>query len=261
MNITGGGSGIGRATCKLFAQNGAQVVVADQNENQAKSTLSQLSNDSNTLKHLGVLVNVSESKSINEILNKILETYQQPPSIIVNSAGITRDNFLLKMSEQDFQQVIDVNLKGTFLVIQAFANSIIQHGIKSASIVNIASIVGKYGNVGQANYSASKSGVELLTRTASKELSQFGIRVNVVLPGMISTPMTDAVPDKVKAKFMQMIPLNRFGDPSGNELNQLYYIFPTYVSFISEVAEVINFLASDKSSYVNGASIDVTGGF
>ncbi|KAJ8958213.1 hypothetical protein NQ318_017354 [Aromia moschata] len=131
---------------------------------------------------------------------------------------------------------------GTFFVVQTFANAIIDHGITNASIINIGSIVGKYGNIGQVNYSASKAGVELLTKTASKELGKKGIRVNAVLPGMILTPMLQAVPDKVKEKFKLSTPLGRFGTPD-------------------EVAEVITFLASDKSSYITGASIEITGGF
>ncbi|VEN45186.1 unnamed protein product [Callosobruchus maculatus] len=237
----GGGSGIGRATCKILAREGASVVVADKNLQNVQDTVKSMPKAADQ-DHLGVELEVSEIKTIKNSLNKVLEKYKRPPTIIVNSAGITRDNFLLKLSEQDFDEVLDVNLKGTFLVIQTFVNSMLAHNLPSASIINIASIVGKYGNLGQANYCASKAGVELLTKTAAKELGKMNIRVNCVLPGMILTPMLEAVPDKVKEKFTKMIPMSRFGKPE-------------------EVAEVIAFLASEKSSYINGASIEVTGGF
>ncbi|RZB40632.1 estradiol 17-beta-dehydrogenase 8 [Asbolus verrucosus] len=239
--VTGAGSGIGRAACKVLAREGASIIAADRNLNSAQETVSNISKESNQ-NHTSLNINVGDQTSITTALNKILEQHKKPPSIIVNSAGITRDNFLLKLSSDDFDEVININLKGTFMIIQTFSNAIIEHGVQGGSIINIASTSGKYGNVGQANYSASKAGVEGLTRTAAKEFGKFGIRVNCVLPGMIATPMTNAVPGKVKEKFVKVIPLGRFGKPE-------------------EVAEVITFLASDKSSYVHGASIDISGGF
>ncbi|XP_028133792.2 estradiol 17-beta-dehydrogenase 8 [Diabrotica virgifera virgifera] len=239
--VTGAGSGIGRATCKLFSREGASVVVADKVPKTVEETLNII-NQIGQNQHLGVELDVSSSDSVGNALKKTLEKYSKPPTVIVNCAGITRDNFLLKMSEKDFEEVLDINLKGTFLVMKAFANSIVEHGLKNASIVNISSIVGKYGNIGQANYTASKAGVELLSKTASKEFGQFGIRVNTIFPGMIKTRMIETVPDKVQDRFRAMIPMSRFGEPE-------------------EIAEVITFLATDKSSYVTGASIHVTGGF
>ena len=112
-------------------------------------------------------------------------------------------------------RVYVVKFKGTFMMIQLFSNAIVEHGVQGGSIINIASTSGKYGNIGQVNYSASKAGVEGLTKTAAKEFGKFGIRVNCVLPGMIATPMTDAVPDKVREKAVKMIPLGRFGKPEG----------------------------------------------
>ncbi|KAL3274720.1 hypothetical protein HHI36_016095 [Cryptolaemus montrouzieri] len=238
--VTGAGSGIGRATCKILARDGAAIVAADVNVKKAQETI-DLINPTN-VKATSLSLDVSKSLEIKNALQKILELYLKPPSIIVNCAGITRDNFLLKLSEDNFQEVLNVNLKGTFFVIQTFANSIIEYKIPNASIINLGSIVGKNGNIGQANYSASKAGVEMLTKTAAKELGKQGIRVNTVLPGFIKTPMTDIVPNKVKEMFVKQIPLSRFGTAE-------------------EVAEVISFLASDKSSYINGASIDVNGGF
>ncbi|KAJ0039450.1 hypothetical protein NL108_013552, partial [Boleophthalmus pectinirostris] len=140
--------------------------------------------------------------------------YFQPPSVCVNAAGITQDNFLLSLEEEEFDKVIQVNLKGTFLVTQAVAQALVACGASKGSIINMGSIVGKVGNLGQANYSASKAGVEGLTRTAAKELSKFGIRCNCVLPGFITTPMTDSVPDKVINKLLTLVPLGRMGEPA-----------------------------------------------
>ncbi|CAH1175645.1 unnamed protein product [Phaedon cochleariae] len=239
--VTGGGSGIGQATCRILAREGASIIVADRASKNVQKTLQSIQSDT-TQNHLGLEMDVAKATSVEDALKNTLEKYAKPPSIIVNCAGITRDNFLLKLSEEDFDEVINVNLKGTFLVTKIFTNSIVQNGINNASIINIGSIVGDYGNLGQTNYSASKAGVELLTRTASKELGNLGIRVNVILPGMIRTPMIDAVPPKVQEKFKELIPMKRFGNAE-------------------EIAEVIAFLASDKSSYMNGATIKVTGGF
>ncbi|KAL1505743.1 hypothetical protein ABEB36_005236 [Hypothenemus hampei] len=237
--ITGAGSGIGRATCQCLAREGATIVAADQNFPKVQETLKLLNPQE---KHSAMSLSVENKHNIQEVLNNIIKTYLKPPSIVVNAAGITRDNFLQKLSDADFAQVLDVNLKGTFFVLQTFANSLVEHKINEASIINIGSIVAKFGNIGQANYCASKAGVEAMTKVAAKEYGSLGIRVNTIIPGMIVTPMTAAVPEKVMNKFKAMIPLGRFGLPE-------------------EVAEVITFLASTKSSYINGASIEVTGGF
>ncbi|XP_044759957.1 estradiol 17-beta-dehydrogenase 8 [Coccinella septempunctata] len=237
--ITGAGSGIGRAACQILSRDGANIIAADINVKNAQETLQLIEKPDKT--NMAVSLNVSESTSVKTALKQVLETYNQPPSIIVNCAGITRDNFLLKLSEENFQEVMDVNLKGTFLVTQTFCNAIVEHKVTKGSVVNIASVVGKNGNIGQANYAASKAGVEVLTKTAAKELGREGIRVNAILPGFITTPMTELVPDKLKEMFANKIPLSRFGTPE-------------------EIAEVISFLASDKSSYITGASIDVNGG-
>lgn len=237
--VTGAGSGIGRATCTMLAKEGAKVIATDKNFKTAEETTASLEGSG----HLALEVDVTSSHSIQDAFEKSLRHFLRPPMIVVNSAGITRDNFLLKLSSLDFDQVININLKGTFLVIQAAASAIIEAGeTNGASIINMASIIGKTGNIGQSNYAASKAGVEALTKTASMEFGKFGIRVNAVLPGIIQSPMTQTIPEKVKEKFLNRIILKRLGMPE-------------------EVAEVILFLASDKSSYVNGASIEVTGGW
>uniref|UniRef100_A0A1L8DIW5 (3R)-3-hydroxyacyl-CoA dehydrogenase n=1 Tax=Nyssomyia neivai TaxID=330878 RepID=A0A1L8DIW5_9DIPT len=234
--VTGAGSGIGRATCRILAREGATVIAADKNLSTAQETVKLLGDET----HSSVSIEVGSSSSVREALAFCLEKYKKPPSVIVNSAGITRDGFILKMAEEDFDAVINVNLKGSFTVLQTFAKSMMEQGV-SGSIVNLSSIVAKSGNIGQANYSASKAGVEAMTRVAAKEFGKFNIRVNAILPGFINTPMTETVPQKVKDIIVQQTALKRFGEPE-------------------EIAEVIAFLASDKSSYVTGASIDVLGG-
>merc|ERR1712209_256688 len=230
--VTGGGSGIGRAVCQILARDNARVVVADLNMDHCRETQNTLRDDD----HLSVVSDVSQSQSVTDCFKQILDKYKRAPDIIVNSAGITKDGFMLRMKEEDFDKVIDVNLKGTFLVTQAAASLMKDHQL-AGSIVNIASIVGRTGNIGQANYTASKAGVIGFTKTAAKELGKFGIRVNVILPGFIKTPMTDVVPDKIKEGFISQIPLGGFGDPS-------------------DIAEVASFLASSRSKYITAASLD-----
>ncbi|TKS89110.1 Estradiol 17-beta-dehydrogenase 8 [Collichthys lucidus] len=242
--VTGGGSGIGRAVCQRFASEGASVVVADISEESANETLESLTSDLRGQGHMATVVDVSSKESVKKLVTSIQTRYFQPPSVCVNTAGITQDNFLLHMEEDQFDGVIQVNLKGSFLVTQAVAQALVACGAPKGSIITVGSIVGKVGNIGQVNYSASKAGVEGLTRTAAKELSRFGIRCNCVLPGFISTPMTDKVPEKVinKVEHTQMkslVPLGRMGEPA-------------------EVADVCAFLASDDSRYVTGSSVEVT---
>jgi 17beta-estradiol 17-dehydrogenase / 3alpha(17beta)-hydroxysteroid dehydrogenase (NAD+) / 3-oxoacyl-[acyl-carrier protein] reductase alpha subunit len=187
---------------------------------------------------------VSQRQSVITLADEIFSRTQTYPTLIVNAAGITRDALLLKMRDEDFDDVIRVNLKGTYLINQIFCQRLLaQKPVDlKASIINIASIVGKYGNVGQCNYTASKAGVEAMTKSMAKELGRIGIRVNAVLPGFIETPMTDKIPEKIKEKLVSSIAMGRMGT-------------------VDDIAQVCLFLASNKmSAYVNGASIDVTGG-
>ncbi|XP_069602368.1 (3R)-3-hydroxyacyl-CoA dehydrogenase isoform X2 [Ranitomeya imitator] len=239
--VTGGGSGIGRAVCQRLSQEGASVAVIDLNIESAIQTLQSLSRDVPGQDHVALTADVSRSESVTALMEQIQSHFSAPPRVAVNSAGITRDEFLLRLSEESFDSVLNVNLKGPFLITQAVARSIAASEKNGGSIINIGSIVAKVGNLGQANYAASKAGVEGLTKTAAKELAKFGIRCNTVLPGFIATPMTDKVPQKVLDKFAGMIPLGRLGRPE-------------------DVADVCAFLASDESKYITGASIDVTGG-
>ncbi|XP_038209163.1 estradiol 17-beta-dehydrogenase 8-like [Zerene cesonia] len=243
--VTGAGSGIGRAACQVLAREGATVIAADRNYDAALETIkahTALASGSSAIgDHCAVEVDISDSKSIKNLVQALSKQFKVPPSIVVNSAGITRDNWMLKLSEEDYDSVLNVNLKGSFLIMQEFAKLMTEASLPG-SIVNISSIVGKYGNMGQANYSASKAGLIGMTKTAAKELGKFNIRVNVILPGFVNTPIIDTVPEKVKESLLKMSALGRLGEPE-------------------EIAEVIMFLSSDKSSFVTGAAIDVTGGY
>ncbi|KAM9326639.1 (3R)-3-hydroxyacyl-CoA dehydrogenase [Gastrophryne carolinensis] len=239
--VTGGGSGIGRAVCQRLSLEGASVAVVDVNLGAANDTLKTLSHDVRGQEHAAFAADVSKAASVGALMEQIQSRFSAPPRVAVSSAGITRDEFLLRLSEESFDSVLSVNLKGPFLITQAVARAIVTSGQNGGSIINIGSIVGKVGNLGQANYSASKAGVEGLTRTAAKELAKFGIRCNTVLPGFIATPMTDKVPQKVLDKFAGMVPLGRLGLPE-------------------DIADVCAFLASEDSKYITGTSIEVTGG-
>ncbi|XP_074990679.1 (3R)-3-hydroxyacyl-CoA dehydrogenase isoform X1 [Calonectris borealis] len=247
--VTGGASGIGRAVCARLAREGARLAVADRDEEGAGDTVGGLhagegphaGGGSPPRPHAAFGVDVASAPSVTRLLARVQEHFGGPPSICVGCAGVTRDEFLLRLGEGDFQEVLGVNLTGTFLVTQAVAQALVAAGAPGGSIIHVGSIVGKVGNLGQANYAASKAGVEGLTRTCAKELARFGIRCNAVLPGFIVTPMTDKVPPKVLEKFAGMVPLGRLGDPQ-------------------DVADVCAFLASGESSYITGASVEVTGG-
>ncbi|XP_049537441.1 (3R)-3-hydroxyacyl-CoA dehydrogenase [Anopheles darlingi] len=236
--VTGAGSGIGRATSRLLSRDGAIVIAVDRNGPAAQETIANLAAPG--VDHAAFEMDVSSGDSIDAVLGSVLERYKRPPTVVVNAAGITRDNFLLKMPEADFEAVIDVNLKGTWLMLQRFGRAMIDHGLPG-SMVNVSSIVARTGNIGQSNYSPSKAGVEAMTKVVAREFGRYNIRVNAVVPGFIQTPMTKTVPQKVKDIMIMQCALRRFGQPE-------------------EIAEVAAFLASDKSSYVNATSIEVTGG-
>ncbi|XP_059495725.1 estradiol 17-beta-dehydrogenase 8 isoform X2 [Stegostoma tigrinum] len=238
-SVKGGGSGIGRAVCQRFAKEGATVAVVDIDKGAAEETLRTLPSDQQ--QHVLFVTDVTSPEHVHSLMADIQARFSRPPCVAVNCAGITADRLLLKMESDAFDQVLKVNLKGTFLVTQAVAKALVASGAEKGSIINVGSIVGKVGNVGQANYTASKAGVVALTKTSAKELARFGIRCNTILPGFIDTPMAGKVPQKVLDKVLQLVPMGRLGDPT-------------------EVASVCTFLASDESSYITGASLEVTGG-
>ncbi|XP_042241246.1 estradiol 17-beta-dehydrogenase 8-like [Homarus americanus] len=236
--VTGGGGGIGRAVCRILARDGARVVATDINSKSVEETVSMLVNPG---EHVALSMNVTDKASVESVVKATIDKLQAPPSLVANIAGITQDNFLLKMEERSFMDVLDVNVKGTFLVTQVVTSALVEHGITSGSIVNLSSIMGKTGNIGQCNYGASKAAVQGLTKSSALELARVGVRVNCVLPGFTQTPMVETVPEKVQKKVLKLTPLNRFAQPE-------------------EIAEVVAFLLSDKSSFMTGSCVEVTGG-
>ncbi|XP_014681868.1 PREDICTED: estradiol 17-beta-dehydrogenase 8-like isoform X2 [Priapulus caudatus] len=237
--VTGGGSGIGRATSLALAREGAKVAVADIHFANAEQTVRDLGQIND--KYAPFQVDVSQEGDVRKLFDSIVSRFSVAPSIVVNSAGITRDNMLLQMEVSDFDRVIAVNLKGTWLVCQAAARLMIDNNASNCSIINISSIVGKVGNIGQTNYCASKAGVLGLTKSLALELVKQKIRCNVIQPGFTQSPMTGKLPERFKDKMLQMVPMRRMGTAE-------------------EVAEVAIFLASDRSSYMTGATVEVTGG-
>ncbi|AIY88412.1 MULTISPECIES: 3-oxoacyl-[acyl-carrier-protein] reductase [unclassified Thermotoga] len=234
--ITGAASGIGKATTLLFAQEGATVIAGD----ISKENLDSLVKEAEGLpgKVDPYVLNVADRDQIKEVVEKVVQKYGRI-DVLVNNAGITKDALLVRMKEEDWDAVINVNLKGVFNVTQMVVPYMIKQ--RNGSIVNVSSVVGIYGNPGQTNYAASKAGVIGMTKTWAKELAGRNIRVNAVAPGFIETPMTEKLPEKAREAALSRIPLGRFGKPE-------------------EVAQVILFLASDESSYVTGQVIGIDGG-
>jgi 3-oxoacyl-[acyl-carrier protein] reductase len=234
--ITGGARGIGKAIALLFAQEGADIAVGDVNIEEAAKTCAEL--EALGRKALSLELDVTDYAKVEGAVNKILDKFAKV-DILVNNAGITKDNLLLRMSQAEWDAVINVNLKGSFNCIKAVSKPMVKQ--RAGRIINIASIIGIIGNAGQANYSASKAGIIALTKTAAKELASRNINVNAVAPGFIQTEMTDKLPDELKEKMKEVIPLNRFGSPD-------------------DVARVCLFLASEGSGYITGQTIVVDGG-
>lgn len=220
----------------LFAQNGAKVTIADFDEDEGLETVK-------ALRGLGVeaefvKVNVANMHEVEQMVDATVARFSRI-DVLVNNAGITRDGFLVKMAPPQWDQVVAVNLTGVFYSTQAAARVMLAQG--QGVILNAASVVGIYGNIGQTNYAATKSGVIGMTKTWAKELGPKGIRVNAVAPGFITTGMTEKVPDKVLATMVEKTPLRRLGRPE-------------------DVANAYLFLASDEASFINGAVLSVDGG-
>jgi 3-oxoacyl-[acyl-carrier protein] reductase len=234
--VTGAAQGIGRAIALLLARNGADIVVSDINLEKAEETAKEIR--AIAPKALALKVDVSNLSDVERMVEGILEKLAKI-DILVNNAGITRDKLILRMTEEDWDAVLSVNLKGTFNCTKA----VIRHMAKqrSGKIVNIASVVGEMGNAGQANYSASKAGVIGLTKTIAREYAQRGINVNAIAPGYIETPMTEALPEKAKEELKKLIPMERLGKPE-------------------DVAEAALFLVSEEASYITGQVLNVNGG-
>jgi len=234
--ITGGARGIGQAIALTFAKEGADIVVADVNLEIASKTASEI--ESLGVKALALEMDVTNYALVEAGINKILDKMGKV-DILVNNAGITKDNLVLRMSEAEWDAVINVNLKGTFNCIKAVSRPMVKQ--RSGRIINIASIIGLMGNPGQANYAASKAGIIALTKTIAKELASRNINANAVAPGFIQTEMTAKLSEDVKQKMLAAIPLAKLGTPQ-------------------DVANVCLFLASEESSYITGQTITIDGG-
>jgi len=235
--ITGAASGIGRAATILFAEEGANVIACDIRK-ESLEKLKEESKDSDRI--FTYVLDVTDRTNIKKVVEEVVEKFGRI-DVLVNNAGITRDALLLKMSEEDWDKVIEINLKGVFNMTQAVIPYMLKQN--KGSIVNTSSVVAIYGNIGQTNSVAIKAGVIGMTKVWAKEFARKGaqIRVNAVAPGFIKTPMTEKVPEKIIQNVIEKIPLHRMGEPE-------------------EVARIYLFLASDESSYVTGQVIGVDGG-
>ena len=234
--ITGGAQGIGKTISEELVQNGAHVVLGDVNLEGAQATAEAINNNGGSAS--AVRIDVSNPAEVKQVFDSILKD-KKPIDIMINNAGITRDGLMVRMKEADWDRVLNINLKGTFLCSQQAAKQMMKQ--KSGAIVNIASIVGVMGNFGQANYSASKAGVIGLTKTLAREVGSRGIRANAVAPGFIDTEMTQVLDESVRQKWIEQIPLAKLGLPE-------------------DVARCVAFLVSDRSSYITGQVINVNGG-
>ncbi|MCS7206062.1 MAG: 3-oxoacyl-ACP reductase FabG [Leptospiraceae bacterium] len=235
--ITGSARGIGKAIAEKLAQAGAKVVINDILEEQAKQTAEEIANKYQ-VETLYFACDISKEEEANKLIELCKEKWGKV-DILVNNAGITRDTLLLRMTKEQWDQVINVNLTGTFLCTKAAFKVMMNQ--RSGVIINISSIAGENGNIGQANYSASKAGVIGLTKTVAMEGAARGVRCNAIAPGFIQTAMTDAIPEKIKQKMIDSIPLRRPGMPE-------------------DIANAVLFLVSDLASYITGIVLDVNGG-
>lgn len=234
--VTGGAQGIGEAIARKLASEGASIAIIDVNLEKAKAT-------ADDIKQLGVeteayKADVSNTGEVQEVVDKVFEKFKKI-DILVNNAGITRDTLMLRMTEQDWDLVIDINLKGAFNFTKAVTKIMAKQ--RNGSIINISSVVGLFGNAGQANYSASKAGLIGLTKSTAKEFAGRNVRANAIAPGFIKTAMTDKLSQDVINKYLENIPLKTLGTPE-------------------DVANAVLFLASDLSSYITGEVIRVDGG-
>jgi 3-oxoacyl-[acyl-carrier-protein] reductase len=235
--VTGGSRGIGRAIAVALAREGAKLAINfagnEKAAEETKALVEQAGSEAILLK-----ADVSDKDADAALIDTVIKTYGKI-DILVNNAGITRDNLMLRMKEDDFDAVIDTNLRSVFYLTKAAAKSMMKK--RTGRIINMSSVVGLTGNAGQVNYAAAKAGVLGITKSAAKELASRGITVNAVAPGFIETDMTDVLSDTVKESLLHEIPLKRMGEPK-------------------DVANAVLFLASDQSAYITGQVIHVDGG-
>lgn len=236
--ITGGSRGIGKAVAMKFAENGYKIII---NYVSGKTDTEQLKKEllqAGAADILLIKADVSNSEDVKNMVKETIEKFEKI-DVLVNNAGITKDNLLMRMSEEEFDKVIQINLKGTYLVTKEVTRYMMKK--KKGSIVNLASVVGVAGNAGQCNYAASKAGIIGLTKSVAKELASRNIRANAVAPGFIETDMTNVLKDEIKENINSQIPLKRMGTAR-------------------EVAELVYFLGEDASSYITAQVINVDGG-
>jgi len=236
--ITGGSKGIGRSVAYKFAGEKARIIIMhyDPDESASEETLKVLSQKG--VEAESHKVDVSSFEAVADSFKDVLSRFEKI-DVLVNNAGITKDTLLMRMSEADWDAVINVNLKSVFNCTQAIIRPMIKK--RSGKIVNIASVVGQIGNAGQANYSASKAGIMGFTKTVAREVAARGINVNAVAPGFIDTEMTEVLPEKVKESFIQQIPMGKLGKPE-------------------DVADAVYWLCAEGSAYITGQVIHVSGG-
>ena len=234
--VTGASRGIGRSIALLLASSGARIVAVDVNEEGTTALVEEIKALGGEA--VGVQGNVTQAADAENMVDKAVEVFGRV-DILINNAGITRDGLLLRMKEEEWDAVLNVNLKGAFLCTRAVAKVMTKQ--RYGRIINIASVVGQMGNAGQANYCASKAGIIGLTKSNARELARRSITVNAVAPGFIATDMTDALPEKVKQELLAQIPLERLGSSD-------------------DIAHAVLFLAAETSAYITGQVIAVNGG-
>ncbi|MEA2103790.1 MAG: 3-oxoacyl-[acyl-carrier-protein] reductase [Candidatus Cloacimonadota bacterium] len=234
--ITGSARGIGKGIAKSFVDSGANVVIVDIIPEVIEKTVSSLQNDKS--KVIGYKCDITDANEVSAMVKNAVKEFGKI-DILINNAGITKDNLLMRIKPADWQAVIDVNLTGTFLCSQKVSRVMMKQ--KYGKIINISSVIGIIGNPGQANYAASKGGIISFTKSIAKELALRNINVNAIAPGFIRTDMTDKLPEEVKKNYLKMIPMQKFGTPE-------------------DVAKLALFLASEQSSYITGQTISIDGG-
>jgi 3-oxoacyl-[acyl-carrier protein] reductase len=235
--VTGGSRGIGRSIVLELAKAGADVAI---NYSGSEAAAKQVAEEVTGLGRKAIIIqaNVANSESVGEMIKRVVDEFGQL-DILVNNAGITKDNLLMRMKEEDWDDVISVNLKGVFNCIKAVTRQMMKQ--RSGRIINISSVVGVLGNAGQANYVAAKAGVIGLTKTTARELASRGITVNSVAPGFIETDMTSTLSEEIREGLSTQIPLGRLGSPE-------------------DIARVVRFVASDEAAYMTGQTLHVDGG-
>ena len=234
--ITGGARGIDFSIDRKFAEKGSTVIIIDISKENIEKAVNKIKQDG--LKASGYVTDVTDLKAVGALFKKIYKEFGSI-DILINNAGITKDGLLLRMKEKDWDAVMTVNLKGTFVCTQKACRYMMKN--KKSAIINISSVIGLMGNSGQANYAASKGGINALTKSTAKEFASRNIRVNAVAPGFIKTEMTEKLPEKVVEEYSKAIPLNRMGLPE-------------------DIANTCLFLASDEANYITGQVVQIDGG-